>query len=326
MQRLSLRTRAILGARIRERRLRPANVSGVRVLTYHGLVDTKRDPYLERNFHTVEQFRSHIHILRRQRVVPVEDVVEAAKSASKLTVAITFDDGYKNNQIAAELLAAAHLPWALYVSTGAIGGDSTIWTAQLGLLLLHGHAASIEAFGREWDLSDRAHQLESFQAVRNAAKRLSQADRIRFLDDLVTQFDDGEEERLIAAFPQFQMLNWDDLRSMAASGTTIGSHGVNHEIHHADQPTPVIESELSGSQSMLRSQLRVASTTLAYPNGNWTDRSRRVAEQLGYRTAFTTVDDVVRGDADPFSLPRLAALGNEVAFTRSLLSGRTSGR
>ena len=321
----SRRLRAVVGARIRERRVRPADIAGVRVFTYHGLVDSKRDARLERNFHTIDQFRAHLAILRRKRVVPPDQVIDAAKGASRLTVAITFDDGYQNNEIAAELLDAARLPWALFVSTAEVGGDSTIWTARLALLLLHGRAQRVEALGHSWGLADRDQRLACFQQVRGPAKQLAQIERLALLSDLAAQFDSGEEQRLLLEFPAFRMLGWDEVRSIAGRGAIIGSHGVVHEIHHADQPMAVLERELSESRVVLGEQLGVECTALAYPNGDWTDSSARIAEHLGYRVGFTTVDDTVRADADPFALPRLTAPGNEVGFTRALLAGHGGG-
>lgn len=320
------RLRAAVGARVHEHRVRPADIAGVRVLTYHGLVDAKTDAYLERNFHTIRQFREHLRILRRHRVVPPEQVIDAAKEASQLTVAITFDDGYRNNEIAAELLDAARLPWALYVSTGEVGGDSTIWTVRLGLLLLHGKAPSVEAFDQKWDLTDRNVRLASFGAVRRRAKQLGRPDRVALLDELVSQFEPGEEERLLTEFPSFNMLNWSDLRSLRDGGAAIGSHGVDHEIHHERQPDHVIEDELHLSQRAISENLGAPCTSLAYPNGDFTDRSRRVAQELGYLTAFSTVDDTVHAGTDPLALPRLTARGDLTGFHRSLLTGQSGNQ
>jgi peptidoglycan/xylan/chitin deacetylase (PgdA/CDA1 family) len=315
--------RAVLGARIRERRLRPADPTGIRVLTYHGLVEAKRDPQLERNFHTVEQFRAHLAILRRLQVVRPDEVLDGAAAASRLTVAITFDDGYQNNEIAAELLDEAHLPWALFVSTAEVGRNSTIWTARLALLLLHGRAERVEILGRSWDLADRGRRMACFQEVRRPLKRLARLERVEVMDELEAQFETGESERLLAEHPAFRMLAWDEVRSIAGRGAVIGSHGADHEIHHEDQPDAVIEQELARSRATLAEQLGSECTTLAYPNGDCTEASARIAERLGYRVAFTTVEGTVHDQDRPLMLPRLAAPGTDVAFARTLLAGQS---
>lgn len=311
-------------ARFRERRIRACRSADVRVLTYHGLIANKANGIIDRNFHTIEQFRAHLGYLRRFRVISPDEAANPNVWSRRLTVVITFDDGYKNNEIAAELLEAARLPWGLYVSTDVVGTASTIWTARLSMLILHGHASQVEVLGRCWRLSTPDERRVSFNAIRRTAKSLSQPKRVALMDELVEQFDSGEESRLIAEFPAFKMLNWSDLRSLSASGVTIGSHGVSHEVQHANQPDAVIEAELSESQTAISRQLGIDCTTLAYPNGDSTECSRQIASRLGYRTAFTTVDRAIRPQDLPLALPRLSARGDPVEFVRSLLRGHGS--
>ncbi len=291
------------------------------MLTYHGLVEAKRDPRLERNFHTIDQFRAHLRILRSHVVVPPEQVTRAGKGGSRVRVAITFDDGYRNNLLAAELLEEAGLPWGLYVSTGVVGSRSTVWTARLALLLLHGDAPRVDVLDRSWDLTTRRARLEAFQAIRRPAKLLARPERVALLDTIFTQFPAGEEERLLASFPSFAMLGWDDLRTLAGSGVTIGSHGVDHEIHHPDQTLEVVESELQRSRATISAELGVDCRSVAYPNGDATTASRRIAERCGYSMGFTTQEGVVAPGCDPFALPRLDAIGDPVIFARTLLRG-----
>lgn len=295
---------------------------GVRVLTYHGVVARKSDPYLERNFHTIDQFRAHLRFLRKCVVIPPANVVASSADSRRHLVAITFDDGYRNNEIAAELLEEERMPWALFVPTGLVGSASTVWTARLGLLLLHGHAHRIDAFGRSWSLLGREDRLAAFAAIRRRAKLLSSKQRVAFLESLSAQFELAEEERLLSEFPSFQMMSWEGLRELSTSGVTVGSHGVNHEILHSEQPDAVVRWELSHSQQRLSDELQTRCDTLAYPNGDFSAYSRRVARSLGYRAAFTTIDGSVESDADPMVLPRVTALGDPIAFLRALQRGR----
>lgn len=297
---------------------------GVRVLTYHGVVASKSDPYLERNFHTIDQFRVHLRFLRKCVVIPPASVVGSPADSRRHLVAITFDDGFRNNEIAAELLEEERMPWALFVSTGVVGSASTVWTARLGLLLLHGHAHEIEAFGRSWSLLEREDRLAAFAAIRRRAKLLSSRQRVAFLESLTSQFDIAEEERLLSEFPSFQMMTWEGLRELSTRGVTVGSHGVTHELLHGGQPDEVVRWELNHSQQQLSKELQTRCDTLAYPNGDCSSYSRHVARSLGFRAAFTTLDGSVEPDSDPMALPRMTALGDPIAFLRSLQRGRCS--
>lgn len=292
---------------------------------YHGVVDCKHDAYMERNFHTVSEFRQHLVHLKRMRVVPIEQLAHGIETGRHLTAAITFDDGFKNNLVAAEMLDSAGIPWSLFVSTQDVGTSSTIWTSLVGLLLLHGQASSVDVLGHIWDLRDRHQRLESFGSIRRIAKRLNRAQRLTFMDSLINNFPAEEDIRLVSEFPMFQMLNWNDLRDLSAAGVTVGSHGAHHELLHSDQPDEVVKSELIRSRGDIVSELGRACDYLAYPNGDHSARSRSIVQDLAYTLAFTTEDGAVSPSQDRLSLPRLSARGDELAFLRSLLRGCSAG-
>src|SRR5258708_23661244 len=141
---------------------------GVRVFCYHGVVERRTDR-VERNLHLLSDFREHVRFLRRFRVLSLAELVpelSATVNEHKPAAVITFDDGYANNLIAAEILAACRLPWSVFVSTGAVGRENSIWTVELSLLLLHGEAERIEVFDNWWPLTCRYEREEAFQSIR----------------------------------------------------------------------------------------------------------------------------------------------------------------
>src|SRR5215813_8165293 len=101
--------------------------SGIRVFFYHGLVERRIDPILDRNFTLISDFHDHIRLLRRFGTLSLQDLAEelACRRQPKAAAVLTFDDGYANNMVAAEILAAARIPWSVFVATGTIGGSCT---------------------------------------------------------------------------------------------------------------------------------------------------------------------------------------------------------
>ncbi|MCB1247734.1 MAG: polysaccharide deacetylase family protein, partial [Acidimicrobiia bacterium] len=158
-------------------------------------------------------------------------------------------------------------------------------------------------------------------SVRGGFKTLARATRLAAMDDLAGQFDDGEVERLVVDIPSMSMLSWEDLDEMSRSGVTVGSHGVHHELHNPAQPDDVLRDELKGSRDDIVRRLQVRCTTLAYPNGDYTSRSIELADEIGYRTAFTTEDGLATPDRRMLALPRISAPGTESGFIRALLAG-----
>src|SRR5579864_5133798 len=112
--------------------------SGIRIWTYHGVVDEVRDPVLERNFHPLAVFREQVQSLRRFSILSLEDVLEIVthnRPLKKNGVVVTMDNGYVNNFKAAEVLQEAGVPWTVFVPSESVSTKGTVWTCELSLLL-----------------------------------------------------------------------------------------------------------------------------------------------------------------------------------------------
>ena len=93
------------------------------VFCYHRVNDDMRDSLTV----GVEQFDEQMDLLARlYPVVSIEDVVDGTfeRDTSRPAVAVTFDDGYRDNwELAVPILARHRIPAAFFVSTGMIGTD-----------------------------------------------------------------------------------------------------------------------------------------------------------------------------------------------------------
>jgi len=209
---------------LRDRRLR---LTGIRVFYYHGVVERRKDPLLERNFNLASEFQSHLRFLRKLRVLSLTELADEL-SNNRVThgAVITFDDGYANNLIAAEIANAARLPWSLFISTGGVGSENALWPEELALLLLHGHAARVEALGSVWSMENRDERVVGFRSIQRAMKAMPSTIRHHTLDSIRRQFPKGETERLLHEFPSFQMLSWEQTRQLATSGSRSPAMGL----------------------------------------------------------------------------------------------------
>ena len=107
----------------------------------------ERDPY-EFAVHP-DRFAQQCDILRRRcEIVPLR-----AATGARRQVAITFDDGYAdNNREACSILAAAGLPATFFITAGRIGERGEVWWDRLEQILLEHEPAvghiDIEIGGR----------------------------------------------------------------------------------------------------------------------------------------------------------------------------------
>lgn len=83
------------------------------------------------------------------------------------------------------------------------------------------------------------------------------------------------------------VLDWDDVRRLAAAGVDIGSHTRRHPRLTQLDPAELAD-DLAGSRAEVRAEIPGAVDVLAYPYGDHDVRVRDAAVAAGYRAAFTT--------------------------------------
>src|SRR5258707_784388 len=91
------------------------------VLLYHRIARIERDPWSL--CVTPEHFAEHLDVLRAWRRVRLDQI-----GSGRLSVAITFDDGYADNlHEAARLLIRSDTPATFFLATGYLGGAREFW-------------------------------------------------------------------------------------------------------------------------------------------------------------------------------------------------------
>ena len=294
-------------------------LEGIRVFYYHGVVERKTDPLLERNFNLITEFQSHVQFLRRFRVLSLTELAyELTNNRRRFRreAVITFDDGYANNLLVAEIANAARLPWSLFIATGGIGSQSTLWPEELALLLLHGQVARVEALNRVWGMESRDERVVGFRSIQRAMKAMPSTLRRRTLDCIRQQFPKAETQRLLYEFPSMRMLSWEQTRQLATAGAEVASHGVDHEIHHMNQDADTRWHELTESKSELAKRLYRPCAFFAFPNGDFTPTSAGEVQRAGYKLGFTTQENTIIEGANPYLLPRFYPAGPLQHFAR----------
>jgi peptidoglycan/xylan/chitin deacetylase (PgdA/CDA1 family) len=283
---------------------------GIRVFRYHGVIEKQVDPLLERNQHLLKVFRAQMAYLRRFRVLGLDELLHTLENSGReipFGAAVTFDDGFANNLVVADVMKKLGLPWCVFVPVGEIGDQRAMWLDELSLLLLAGDAAKIDVLGASWTLRTREDRERTFRQLRPRLKVLSCTEARRTMHEIRGQYRPGESERLVARFPGLRMLSWKELGDLAGTGVDIGSHGVYHGLHHSDQPREERLRELTESRQVLESRLGRPCRGFAFPNGDYVSDSPMEAEGAGYAAAFTTDARAIGPEDSRYLLPRLGA-------------------
>jgi peptidoglycan/xylan/chitin deacetylase (PgdA/CDA1 family) len=108
------------------------------ILLYHRVCESPLDPW--QLSVTPRHFAQHLEVIRRKwRPMPLGPLVRALREGQRLerAVAVTFDDGYADNLLAAKpLLERYDIPATVFVATGCLEGGWGFWWDELESLLL----------------------------------------------------------------------------------------------------------------------------------------------------------------------------------------------
>jgi len=217
-------------------------------------------------------------------------------------VAITFDDGYADNQtLAVPLLQRHGLHATFFVASGFLDGGC-MWN-DIVIEAVRGTRSAV------LDLQDADlghHELTDHRARRRAIDLLLPAVKHR---------SPGERAQLVAliasrcgvGIPRDLMMTTGQVRALHRSGMSVGGHTVNHPIL-ASVDDGEAWREIVENKKRLEEMLDAPLTMFAYPNGKPDSDYRAVHAEMvrraGYAAAVTTAPGVSRPGADRWQLPR----------------------
>lgn len=261
----------------------------LRVVTYHG-VDSYTDPVAN-----LDRLQADPGVFARQldalagafRVVDLGEAVQCFVRDGTWpdrALAITFDDGYRNNlEVAAPILSAKGLPATFFVTAGFVEERCTPWWYDLREFLAHSAQASGQA---------RA------QAIRLEAELRPMADgrRESVLSDL------GVVRGASKAYP---FMTRDECRQLIAMGFDVQPHGDTHVSLGAESNDRVAQ-EIRASVAFVR-DVGGKPWGLAYPYGHRPSNLAAAVEVMrseGLLAGLTTETGVNSRRVNPWLLRR----------------------
>lgn len=251
------------------------------VLNYH----TFNKFYLDQSsgyFETIqnEQFKKQLRFLKRNfNVISVEEFY-SGKGKKGLNIAITFDDGYRDNHSHA-LPALKEIGFdscIFFVTTGYINSNRFLW---------HDSARIAVSLG-----------IESSNRVENALLNVNNDVKFDF------EYFDSIENALSSYSLTPLMMTWTQIVEIYGEGYIIGAHTVNHiPLNFANNDEKRVE--ITSSVSCVNKKLNIQSTHFAYPNGSFCEETISILKDVGIQYAYTTKQVLNTKDTCKFKINRL---------------------
>lgn len=263
--------------------------SGV-ILMYHSVADERTAKYIDPRLRLSPQtFERQIAFLSRHRhVVSIDELVTCLESGRRLppgTVAITFDDGYRDNlAVAGPVLHRYRLPATLYLPTASIDRAETHWVDRLYTAFATRTVDQLRLpvpADETCRLEDPRQQLAAYRATCQAMIAAAPSARDALLANVIDQL------RPMETPPRLTM-NWDEIRKLVGRYPQfqIGAHTVDH-VDLSTHSGPYAWQQIEGAARAIEAELDVRPTHFSFPYARHSEETRQMVREAGFRTAVS---------------------------------------
>ncbi|MFN8396094.1 MAG: polysaccharide deacetylase family protein [Bacteroidia bacterium] len=203
---------------------------------------------------------------------------------SRPWLAMTFDDGFVNNlNFALPIIEKYEAPTTIFVLSAPLQNEKFVnWADLIDVLVRRKDAKSIKFLGDSYEL-----RLGRFVSTADEARTLVDAikdagpERCAELDSMMAML--WQDRQLSRDYEgHFRLMNREELRKCSSSPfIEIGSHSKLH-YNLGRMTDEVAKRDLLESKSELENALQVPIDSIAYPDGDYTEITKNIAETLGY--------------------------------------------
>jgi peptidoglycan/xylan/chitin deacetylase (PgdA/CDA1 family) len=219
-------------------------------------------------------------------------------------IVLTFDDGLRNNlTVVYPILRELQLPATMFVCPALVESGEWLWNHEMRCRL---QMLAIP------DLAELRMKLltrgTTVDAIIEWMKTLPLQQR-RMAEAIIRQATAGFQPTA-AQKEAFDVMNWNDLRSLDCDLITVGSHTLTHPIL-TKLSGQEIEAEILESRRCLEQRLERKVDLFCYPNGAYDRRAYQLVQKT-YRAAVTTETGLIEGTdgLDVHRLPRIPGAEN----------------
>jgi peptidoglycan/xylan/chitin deacetylase (PgdA/CDA1 family) len=293
-------------------RLRPRTVPIYQIFIYHRVNDDF-DPFLPSV--PVAAFRKQMEFLKKHfSVLSLNELATSSfpENGQKFHVAITFDDGYRDNFLCAfPVLRDLGLPATIFLTTGCLESRELPWYDQISWafkLTAQPRFSVAHIRGPEASLQGFRERLQSRDKTLVWLRTIEQNDRLRCIGDVLRSLRVPKQISL----PN-PMLSWEEVRQMTKWNISFGAHTVSHPVL-ATLTDDQLNLEITGSKRAIEDRLQIPVRHFAYPFGQPSDvgaNAKQAVRRAGFSAAVWGFNNP---GSDVFELKRFSPRFNPWDF------------
>lgn len=275
------------------------------IVNFHR-IRSESEVFLKRVFDTcpsipVDIFREVLLTVNRNyKMVSLGTLCEHLFSRKPLA-AVTFDDGWRDNyELAFPVLQELKISATVFVATGKIGSNEPFWQQKLG------SAFQAAVLMGPVEMGSDLHKLISADQKKPLKKELY----IRTVKKWKSLSFKEIQKKMASISPPGDnnpprlFLNKQEIMEMSDHGIEFGAHTVDHVILTQESDGEVAF-QLGESKKHLEKLLQKPVCSLAYPNGSYSRKIIKTAQNLGYIIGCSTNSRKINPYDQLLKLPRI---------------------
>ena len=263
------------------------------IINYHSFVD-RFDRVIDivpTVTHRIADFETELTFLKKYFDIVsldyVVDVFRLGRKFSRPTVAITIDDGFKDNyDLLFPVLKKHHVPVTIFLTTGLIGTHKKTWVSNLSDMIPETTSTVLNLNGlfdgKDFLLSNLDQKQSAYVEIIQKLKNIDIKERDRFLSEIERQLGKPNEDHPI-------MLTWEEVRTMNKNNVSFGAHTANHPIL-TNMPLEAARKEILDSKKKIEEELGTTVRHFAFPNGrpqDFNEPLRKFCKEIGFESVST---------------------------------------
>jgi len=298
---------------------RRAKSNTVAILRYHAIVEPEKNYYasplicLAPDIFEVQvrYLMDHYNVVSLDTVA---DCIISNKLFPERAVVLTFDDGYRDNYLAYQILNRYRVTGTFYVTAGCIDSDEPLWLFEVTYLINSTKNLSLELnlngnkifFPLKSISNKRLCIRKIIEIVKSNNLKTREELRMQLRNQIEDIFDLYRKAKEV-------MLSWEQLKEMSDNGMEIGAHTLTHlNLPNAEHQDAV--QEIRECKKLIEEKTKRPVQHFSFPNGGsysyYNDSIKKAVKDAGYITSTTSNNGVVGLNSDLLELNRIRIVNN----------------
>jgi len=259
--------------------------SQVAVLLYHRICP-ESDSWSLKPL-TPEKFERQIEYFYNEfDIIAIEQLIEFLNHREPLpkkAVAITFDDGYKDNyDYAYPILKKYRAPATIFLTTGHIGTGKLFWWDMVRYMISQTTSDKLDlGYLGKYKLYKNSNDFNSASIIIEKLKRIPYNQKRHILEMMAQVL--GVNIPIDAG--KKLILSWEEIIEMSRNRITFGAHTVNHP-ELINMPLNEAKSEILQSKKDIERKIGAPVSLFSFPNGDSSPELINFIKEVGFLCAF----------------------------------------